>query len=250
MHHSVGRWIVRIVTKSLQHEKVPQQHCVEHFGQRFRMLLRCGESVEKLRHRPLPHHIGRYLFQIFIVFLQCGNGEADTNQMHRAPFVVRPIKSYLLAFECQRLALLIRGGEGLENGNIPGYGVGPDRRIDALSGIDNVSRPVSKGPPPMSFPSDQVQINAVAFKEGDLWVVQGVDYDIVAHADDLTKLPNAFIRVLLENIVIAKNLGKEPFEGIKPAPARFRFMYEKAETEMRPINKQKHWPDVSVRVMA
>jgi hypothetical protein len=97
---------------------------------------------------------------------------------------------------------------------------------------------------------DRVRINAVAFKEGNTWVAQGIDYDIVAHADDVIKLPSAFMRALLETIIISKNLGKQPFEGIKPAPERFRSMYEKAETEMRPIKKQNHWPDVAVRVMA
>lgn len=93
-------------------------------------------------------------------------------------------------------------------------------------------------------------ITAVAFKEGDAWVVQGIEYDIVAHAYDVTKLPHAFMRAVVENMVITEHLGRKPFEGIKPAPERFRSMYEQAETEMRPAKKKKEWPDVAVRVMA
>ena len=38
------------------------------------------------------------------------------------------------------------------------------------------------------------QINAVAFKEGNAWVIQGIEYDIVTHAYDVTKLQQAFMR--------------------------------------------------------
>ena len=96
----------------------------------------------------------------------------------------------------------------------------------------------------------QFRINAVAFKEGDAWVVQGIEYDIVAHAYDVTKLPQAFLRAVVENMIITQHLGRAPFEGIKAAPERFRSMFEEAETEMRPLKKMEEWPDVAVRVMA
>ena len=96
----------------------------------------------------------------------------------------------------------------------------------------------------------QFRINAVAFKEGDALIVQGIEYDIVAHAYDVTKLPQAFMRAVVDNMIITRHLGRAPFEGIKPAPERFRSMFEKADTEMRPLNKSEDWPDVAVRVMA
>jgi len=93
-------------------------------------------------------------------------------------------------------------------------------------------------------------INAVAFKEGDVWVVQGIEYDIVAHAHDVTALPQAFMRAVVENMLITKQLGRRPFEGLKPAPERYRLLYEDAEIEMRPTKKKDEWPDVAVRVAA
>jgi hypothetical protein len=98
--------------------------------------------------------------------------------------------------------------------------------------------------------SAQLQINAIAFKEGDAWVIQGIEYDIVAHTYDVTALPHAFMRAVLENIVITTHLGRKPLEGIKPAPERFCALYERAEVEMRPTRKQEEWPDVAVRVAA
>jgi len=96
---------------------------------------------------------------------------------------------------------------------------------------------------------EQLQINAIAFKEGDAWVVQGIEYDIVAHAYDVSKLPHAFARAVLENIVITEHLGRKALQGIKPAPDHFREMYEHAETEMRSIRAD-HMPNVSVRLAA
>lgn len=71
-------------------------------------------------------------------------------------------------------------------------------------------------------------IHAVAFQEGDVWVVQGIEYDITAHAADLAKLPVAFLRALEHNAYITKRLGREPFGGIKPAPEKYHRMFEAA----------------------
>jgi hypothetical protein len=97
---------------------------------------------------------------------------------------------------------------------------------------------------------EQLQINAVAFKEGDAWVVQGIEYDIVAHAHDVAKLPYAFARAVLENIVITEQLGRRALQGIKPAPAHFHEMYELAETEMRPTRAIDRVPSIAVRLAA
>jgi hypothetical protein len=80
--------------------------------------------------------------------------------------------------------------------------------------------------------------------------VQGIEYDIVAHAYDVAKLPYAFARAVLENIVITEHLGRAPLQGIKPAPAKFREMYEHAETEMRPTRAIDRVPSVAVRLAA
>ena len=79
---------------------------------------------------------------------------------------------------------------------------------------------------------DNLKINAVAFKEGDAWIVQGIEYDIVAHATTITALPLAFTRAVLENMLITEHLGRRPLEGIKPAPERFRQLFDNAIVEM------------------
>jgi hypothetical protein len=82
-----------------------------------------------------------------------------------------------------------------------------------------------------------VTISAVAFEEGGVWIVQGVEYDICAHARDAAEVPAAFARAVAENVSIAQHLGRKPLQGIKPAPLRFRGMFEAAVTAIRPLEE-------------
>jgi hypothetical protein len=87
-----------------------------------------------------------------------------------------------------------------------------------------------------------ITINAVAFEQDGAWVVQALEYDICAHADDPTGVPRALIRAIVENICICRELGREPLEGIAPAPGRFREMFERAGTELRSVRDQLQVP--------
>jgi hypothetical protein len=78
-----------------------------------------------------------------------------------------------------------------------------------------------------------------------------IEYDIVAHTYDFTMVPSAFMRAVMENVLVTTRLGPKPLEGIKPAPAHFKTMFDKADrVEMPPIKKGQEWPDLEVRVAA
>lgn len=77
-------------------------------------------------------------------------------------------------------------------------------------------------------------IGVVAYTDGDLWVAQCVEYDIAARADSLPKLPKAFGRALAANLSVNADLGREGFEGIGPAPAHFRTMFDGADIDLTP----------------
>ena len=81
-----------------------------------------------------------------------------------------------------------------------------------------------------------VTINAVAFPEGDVWVVQGIEYDICARAADPASVPFAFIKAVAENVCICEHLGRKPLEGIKPAPDQFRAMFEAAAAKVSVVS--------------
>ena len=80
--------------------------------------------------------------------------------------------------------------------------------------------------------SDLKTINAIVFKEGDLWIIQGIELDIVARASNVADAPQAFLRAVLDNAVITEELGRAPLAGISPAPERFRLMFERAKTAL------------------
>lgn len=83
--------------------------------------------------------------------------------------------------------------------------------------------------------STEAVIRAVAYKEGDAWVVQGIEYDIAAHAWDPADLPSAFLRAVIDNVLITESLGRAPLEGIKRAPIRFEEMFNAAKAQVRSI---------------
>lgn len=96
--------------------------------------------------------------------------------------------------------------------------------------------------------SDKIRINAVAFQDGDAWIAQGIEYDIVALAHDVRDLPDAFSRAVMENICITEHLGRAPLQGIKAAPEHFRQLFENAVAEVRPVRHRGKGPSVSVRL--
>ena len=100
----------------------------------------------------------------------------------------------------------------------------------------------------------KIQIRAVAFQEGGdggPWVVQGIEYDIVAHSKSVEDIPQTFMRAVIENCHITEHLGRKPLEGIKPAPDRFKEMFDRSKTELKsvaPTNAQIK-SHLSVRVL-
>ena len=100
-----------------------------------------------------------------------------------------------------------------------------------------------------------INVSAVAWQEGDQWVAQGIEYDIVAHAADVASLPQAFEDAVVENAFISIHLGRKPLEGIKPGPAKYRDMFEQARTMLSSVPRvraasQVPVPEIRIRVAA
>ena len=79
-------------------------------------------------------------------------------------------------------------------------------------------------------------ISVVAYRDGDLWVAQCVEYDIAARADSLERLPRAFDRALAANMLVNAELGRSKLEGIPPAPSRFKPLFDEAQ-EIAPLEQ-------------
>src|SRR5438105_1860445 len=79
-----------------------------------------------------------------------------------------------------------------------------------------------------------IEVSAVAYQEGDVWVVQCVEYDIAAFAKHPTELPRAFERAMAANVCVNADLGRHALDGIPAAPAKFRELFERAKLGLKP----------------
>lgn len=79
---------------------------------------------------------------------------------------------------------------------------------------------------------DQMEVNVVAFREGDLWVAQCIEYDIAARSKSFDDLREKFERTFMANLCVSMELGRMSLEGIGPAPLEILHMYEAAKESM------------------
>ncbi|NOZ32702.1 MAG: hypothetical protein GXP01_06435 [Alphaproteobacteria bacterium] len=83
--------------------------------------------------------------------------------------------------------------------------------------------------------TSEICINAIAYREGNVYVAQAIEYDIVAHAKQLHDLPMALMRSVADNIAITLSLGREPLAGVARAPDRFQDMFNEAQVSIEPV---------------
>lgn len=84
---------------------------------------------------------------------------------------------------------------------------------------------------------------AIAYREGPVWIVQGVDHDIAVHADDPAKIPQILDRALRDEAAIAESRAKPA--PSRQAPERFTAMYDAATVEIR---SPAHASSVTIRL--
>lgn len=83
---------------------------------------------------------------------------------------------------------------------------------------------------------ETIEINVVAYRDGDLWVAQCVEYDIAAFAATLTGLPKAFERAVASNLCVNLQLGRSDLEGIPAPPPKFRDLFDDAKLNISPTD--------------
>jgi hypothetical protein len=78
-----------------------------------------------------------------------------------------------------------------------------------------------------------IEISVVIYEEGDKWIAQGLEFDIVAQADSLPDLAKKFAVKAASEVAISVDLGREIFSGIDPAPEKFWRMYSGAKIKLQ-----------------
>jgi hypothetical protein len=78
-----------------------------------------------------------------------------------------------------------------------------------------------------------IQIVAYEDKRNGWWSAQCLQYDIAAQAKTLDDLIYEIQRVVMGQFAVSKELGVEPFAGLKPAPPVFWRKYDQAKTQVK-----------------
>jgi hypothetical protein len=79
-------------------------------------------------------------------------------------------------------------------------------------------------------------INVILFEHGEWWSAQCLEYDIAAQAKSLSDLLYELERVLVSHLYIAEELGRQPFDGLGPAPQKFWDLYDRTHTRIEADN--------------
>jgi len=72
-------------------------------------------------------------------------------------------------------------------------------------------------------------IKVLIFREEGYWIAQCLEYDILSQATTLKEVIQKLRMNILANAIICKHFGREPLQGLKPAPRKFWDMYKKAD---------------------
>lgn len=85
------------------------------------------------------------------------------------------------------------------------------------------------------------QVSVLLLREGEVWVAQGLEYDIVGQGKSLKEAIKAFERTCVGQIAIDVEHGSRPLEGIEQAPAEIWEMFDGAHrlTERKPFRLPK-----------
>jgi hypothetical protein len=94
-----------------------------------------------------------------------------------------------------------------------------------------------------------IKLSAVAFEsEPGIWIVQGIEHDISTFVDKVQDIPEAFERTVMEYVFMTCSLGRQPLQGIKPAPEKFKKMFESARSSLALVKP--HERDLDIRLAA
>lgn len=83
---------------------------------------------------------------------------------------------------------------------------------------------------------EEYTVRAVAFRNGQNWVAQCLEYDIATQAKTLDALLYELERIVVAHLCVAEKEGTRPFNGISRAPKRFWEMYRGARSKVHTIS--------------
>lgn len=73
---------------------------------------------------------------------------------------------------------------------------------------------------------DEIFVDVVIYKNGEHWVAQGLQLDILVYAAEPNTLPQMFVQALNAEVARATKHGQKPFARIPPAEKRYFEMFK------------------------
>jgi hypothetical protein len=98
----------------------------------------------------------------------------------------------------------------------------------------------------MEISRDAVEISVVIYPEDDVWIAQGIEFDITARGGTPVEASKRFNTKVGAELVMSLELGDStPLSGIGRAPEKFVEMYDKATMRVVDEEISLHVPDGS-----
>ncbi|MDA8031775.1 MAG: hypothetical protein MPJ22_06300 [Pirellulales bacterium] len=79
-------------------------------------------------------------------------------------------------------------------------------------------------------------LNVIALREGDHWIAQCLEYDIVAQSRSLERLPNSFVLAFASHLAVRAHHDQDPFEGVPEAPVKYWKMFADAKLRIESMS--------------
>jgi hypothetical protein len=74
----------------------------------------------------------------------------------------------------------------------------------------------------------RITISVLFMKRDNAVVAQGIEFDIAAQGPTLEAAKDAFTKTVVSWILLDLQHGKQPLQDVKPAPAEYRSIFERA----------------------
>ncbi|WP_316205918.1 hypothetical protein [Bradyrhizobium sp. SZCCHNR3058] len=79
---------------------------------------------------------------------------------------------------------------------------------------------------------DLEHLRVIVYREGDLYVAQGIDHDIATQAPDIPTLLERLDLTIEAECAMSRDKHSEPFAGIAPAPNYFHALWNKRSVSL------------------
>ncbi|MGH7038502.1 MAG: type II toxin-antitoxin system HicB family antitoxin [Stellaceae bacterium] len=94
----------------------------------------------------------------------------------------------------------------------------------------------------------EFRVSVVIYPEGDVWIAQCLEYDIVSQGETIQDVQDRLTQNIAATLSVYADNGKNSLEDIPPAPKKFWEMFERATVRVsgrkRPMRSPRPLPPI------